>query len=151
MKHAIMNIFMYNKYNVNKNVIDLHNDYNHLLYKSSHITIITVCYAVYNKKWDYVITNVSVFITSLLYWKNPTYGLTRTLDIYTVNAVFVYHTYTSIGTLYSKEYYYFTVLGIVSYIISWKLYYNKYHFYSILFHLFLHVFANMGNIALCSG
>lgn len=151
MKHAIMNIFMYNKYNVNKNVIDLHNDYNHLLYKSSHITIITVCYAVYNKKWDYVITNVSVFITSLLYWKNPTYGLTRTLDIYTVNTAFVYHTYTSIGSIYSKEYYYFTALAIVSYIISWKLYYKKYHFYSILFHLFLHVFANMGNIALCIG
>ena len=151
MKHAIMNIFMYNNYNMNKTVIDLRNDYNHLLYKSSHITIITVCFAIYNKKLGYAISNATVLVTSLLYWKNPTYGSRRTIDIYAVTTAFVYHTYTSTGTLYSKEYYYFTVLGIVSYIISWKLYYNQYHFYSVLFHLFLHVFANMGNIALCVG
>jgi hypothetical protein len=127
------------------------NPYNHLLYKSSYITVIPVCYAIYSKKMGYSISIGSVLCTSLLYWKKPNRGMRRNLDILVVNSVLIYHSYNAIGTKYYREHYFFNMLGILSYFLSWYFQYQNHIFISTIMHSFVHFFSNIGNIYLISG
>ena len=83
------------------------NPYNCLLYKSAHISIIPLAYAIYSQKIGYSISIGSVLCTSLIYWKNPKMGMRRNIDIAVVHAVLIYHSYSEIGTKYMYEHYFF--------------------------------------------
>uniref|UniRef100_A0A6C0JZG6 Uncharacterized protein n=1 Tax=viral metagenome TaxID=1070528 RepID=A0A6C0JZG6_9ZZZZ len=127
------------------------NPYNYLLYRSSQITIISVCYAIYSQKSVYVISTGSVLCTSLLYWKNPTLGLRRNIDMMVVNSVFVYHSYMAIGNNYAYEHYFFTWFGILCYGLSWYFQHKNNVFICTIMHILLHIFSNIGVIYLIAG
>jgi len=127
------------------------NPYSYLLYRSSYITAISVCYALYTNKLIYSITAGSVLCTSILYWKNPTLGLRRNIDMTVVRIVLVYHSYSAIGTTYAFEHYVFTWFSILCYGLSCYFYYKNCLFASTILHALLHLFSNIGVIYLIAG
>lgn len=127
------------------------NPYNYLLYRSSYITTISLSYAIYTNKLAYSISTGSVLCTSILYWKNPTLGLRRNIDMMVVNSVLVYHSYMAIGNNYAYEHYFFTWFGILCYGLSWYFQYKNNVFISTIMHMLLHLFSNVGVIYLIVG
>ena len=127
------------------------NPYNHLLYKSSYLSVIPVCYAIYRQNLGYSFTICSVLCTSLLYWKKPTRGLRRNIDMIVVNSVFVYHSYKAIGTKYARKHYLWNGMGILCYGLSWFFQFKNHLLAANIMHMLLHIFANVSNIYLISG
>jgi hypothetical protein len=127
------------------------NPYNCLLYKSAHISIIPLAYAIYSQKIGYSISIGSVLCTSLIYWKNPKMGMRRNIDIAVVHAVLIYHSYSAIGTKYMYEHYCFNGLGILAYCLAWYFWHKNNVLASTLMHSLLHLLGNIANIYLISG
>ncbi len=126
------------------------NPYNYILYKTSYITAIPLIYSIYNQKFRYTISIGSVLCTSVLHWKNPKLGMRRNIDIVVVRTVLIYHSYSMVGTKYMYEYYFFNMLGILSYFLSWYFSNKNYVFASTIMHSLLHLFGNIANIYLIS-
>jgi hypothetical protein len=127
------------------------NPYNHLLYKTSYITAIPMCYAIYSQKLGYSVSIGSVLCTSILYWKNPRRGFRRNLDILVVNSTLVYHSYNAIGTKYARDHYLWYAIGLLCYSLSWYFQLKNNLLLANIMHSLLHVCGNIGNIYLILG
>lgn len=101
----------------------------------------------YYETHDLSIGTFMVLLTSLLYWRKPTYGYRRTIDMTTVFSVFLYYMYRSFYIQKPYGYYLFTGLSIYSYYISWCKYDNNKK-ESAYYHALIHVFANIANLLL---
>lgn len=93
----------------------------------------------------------SVFLTSLLYWRNPTYGWRRNLDMTTVGCALMYYIANSYGNPNAGWYYGFTSLGVASFLVSWLYHIQGKTLEGAYCHCMVHIFANMGNLALSAG
>lgn len=75
----------------------------HLLYISSHFFLLPVFLAIYQDRYDVLLISVSVLITSILRWGNPTQVIYQYIDHNWVKILFIYILYSSFITFYECE------------------------------------------------
>lgn len=98
---------------------------------------------------DLSIASFCVFITSILYWKNPRKNWIRTLDIVTVSLSILYHLRRSLVLLSFKNKYPFFLLGtVLLYPTSWYFYKSKKYWLSFYLHALMHICGNLSNLYL---
>lgn len=87
--------------------------------------------------------------TSLMYWHRPTPGFRRGADIACVTLCGIYQFFLSIESVYQQEYAVLVLASIACYIMSAR--YHEDQDTSAWLHVFLHIFANLSNIAIYTG
>ena len=94
---------------------------------------------------------LGVFITSVNYWRKPTRGIRRTIDIMAVLTAISVHLYISLKTNQHRMYMgnMFVCGGL--YGVSWYLYKKGYIWSSTISHGLIHVSANIANVLLYQG
>lgn len=102
----------------------------------------------YYGTYDLSIGTFSVFLTSLLYWKKPTYGCRRTTDMTTVFLVFLYYMYSTLDVEDASLYYIFTGTSICCYYISCKEHKKGNTRVGAYNHSLIHFFANIANLCM---
>lgn len=132
-----------------KTILDK-NQYN-LIYKTSYLCLCSFCYALYNVQYTLSIVPIMVFISSILYWHNPTNSWRRYLDIVVVNICVLYQFFLANKSNYATLYYIITCIGLCFYPIGIYYYKKKNYWMSTYSHILLHFFANIANILLYSG
>jgi hypothetical protein len=104
----------------------------------------------YSKFNEIIFTNTILFLTSINYWRNPRYGLRRNIDI-TVAVINFCYNHTVISHCCNSWVYYMAMSGIVGFYCLSNLYHNINSNLSCLFHVMVHISANVGNFAVFSG
>lgn len=128
----------------------LEKEYSSLIYKASHISLLTFAYALYRNSKMAVFPGV-LFLTSINYWRNPTNSWRRYIDINAVTFSLIYNLYISRHAEYGTQYYITCSVAAAFYPIGYY-YYNKKDYWSSTYsHILLHIFANLANIILYSG
>ena len=127
-----------------------------LLYRTSHLFLISSCYAFIQQQYIFALLNNCVFLTSINYWRKPIYSWRRTLDIIVVNTAVIYKhimVYNSnIYNPYNRQLYYFIFFtGSIAYPISIYCYNKRYYWLAVYLHMLLHIMGNIANIVLYMG
>lgn len=121
-----------------------------LIYRVSHLSLISFLYALYRSQYSLVIVPGSVFLTSTLYWHKPDYSWRRYLDMAVTKTCFIYQGIMAYNAEFSTEYYLLIAIAISFYPIG-LLYYKKGDTWrSTYSHVMLHILANIANLSLYS-
>ena len=129
----------------------LYPDQYNLIYKMTYMTLFTMLYGLYNTHNILSIFLFLAFLSSSNYWRYPIYCWRRTIDIYCVNSVLIYHLICAINAQYAKQYYIIVITGSLCYPLSWYFYNKKYYWISTYFHCMLHIMTNISLIRLYTG
>ena len=121
-----------------------------LIYRVSYLTLCTALYAIYRKYYILSSLPTFIFLSSINYWRYPTYSWRRTLDIIVVKSSFLIQDIVVYNAEYANLYYCIHMLTLICY-ISGLYYHDKNTWVSTYCHLSVHVVANIGNIVLYSG
>lgn len=125
--------------------------YKYIFY-ASFISLFSCIYGLYKGHIDLaLIVPGGVFITSILNWCNPLYDWRRYLDISYVVFAYIYATLRVVGSTYEFYFHIFMTIAIMFFIIGCFCSNLKYYWCSTLFHIGIHVFANIANIIVFSG
>jgi hypothetical protein len=125
--------------------------YSIYLYKSAHLFLISFLYALYRKYYQLAIVPGSILLTSIHYWKNPTYSCRRNLDIVVVHTSIGYQHYMAYHAKYANLHFVIYLTAAIFFPIS-IYFYNKKQYYLYTFtHMTLHILSNAANIILYSG
>jgi hypothetical protein len=108
-------------------------------------------YAVKRGLFALAIGPLGVWFTSVNYWRNPTYGLRRNIDIFYCLFALAIQLMYSHNSTHALLYRYITLSALVFYPISWILYIYEYFWLATIAHSLLHVFPNIANVILYSG
>ena len=121
------------------------------IWRVSFVSAFSSAYAVYRGHYNLAIVPSSVLLTSLNYWRLPTYGWRRNLDIACVCSALIYQSVCAYRMSTAVPYY--RIMGIASllYPMSIYLYKKKCYWGSTYAHCMLHIIANIGNVVLYSG
>jgi hypothetical protein len=125
--------------------------YSSILFKTSFLFALNTIYGLYQMMYgrlafnDVLITNTLLFITSINYWKKPTYGFRRKLDIFMSLTNIIYNSYTISHHPKAWICYISIKMLIVSYGFSWYYYNNNNMNLSTFCHAMVHFFGNFGN------
>ena len=122
-----------------------------LIYNTSYISLLSSIYAIYRQHYNLALVPGSVFISSILYWKNPDYSYRRYLDMIAVKCALTYQIYIAYNTHYANIYYISVFLAVSSYFIGIYYYHRQEYWKSTFAHIMLHLIANTGNMILYSG
>jgi len=76
----------------------LDQQYSNLIYKVCYLLSITSLYGFYQQKYDLAAVLFCGFLTSINYWRNPTFGLRRKIDMTAVPLGLIYHALTAYST-----------------------------------------------------
>lgn len=122
-----------------------------VLYRSSYIALFAALYALYRQHYNLIVVPGAVFLTSINYWRRPTYSWRRYLDMTAVKTTMVYQIYVGYNAQFINRCLVCWSLGVIVYLLS--IYYHKrgQNWLSTYLHMLLHIFANLGNVALYSG
>ena len=126
-------------------------EYSSILYKTSFLFALNSIYGLYqmiNNKLtfnDVLMTNTLLFITSVNYWKNPTYGLRRKTDIIMALTNIFYNSYTISHHQNAWICYLFVKMLMISYGISWYYHSNNNKKLGTYYHDMVHLFGNIGS------
>ena len=123
------------------------------IYRISFLCFFTSIYALHSECYELAAIPGGVFLTSVNYWRRPTYGWRRNLDMGYVMSAVIYQNYrayymTSAMVLW---YYFFMILGVVCYPVGVYLHKKNDLLGSTYVHCLLHLAANVANILLYSG
>jgi hypothetical protein len=121
-----------------------------LIYRISFLTLVTTLYAIHRGLYSVSLLPVSIFLTSINFWRKPMYDYRRTLDIYVVNSSLSYHHYLAYNAQYANIYYMFIMLAYLSYGYSVYMF-KRNKWLSTFAHMVLHVLINIACIILYSG
>ena len=143
----------------NTNNTSLENDcvikYEHYsyIYRISFICFFTSIYALHSECYELAAVPGGVFLTSVNYWRRPTYGWRRNLDMGYVICAVIYQNYRAYYMTSSMVwwYYFFMFLGVVCYPVGVYLYKKNDLLGSTYVHCLLHLAANVANVLLYSG
>lgn len=102
----------------------------------------------YYGTYDLSIGTFSVFLTSQLYWKRPTYGCRRTMDMSVVFLVFLYYMYSTLNVENAIPYYVFTGSSICCYYVGWREHKKGHTLKAAMIHSLVHLFANIANLCM---
>lgn len=125
--------------------------YSNLIYKVCYLLFITCLYGFYQQKYDLAAILFCGFLTSVNYWRNPTFGLRRKIDMTAVPIGLIYHAIRAYNSQYYFAYYTINSIGVLFYPASWYFYKNKYYWYSTYLHCMVHIFGNISFLVLYSG
>jgi hypothetical protein len=122
----------------------------------SSLSFLSGVYAIKRQLYALSFSPLIVFGTSINYWRKPTYGLRRNIDIFFVISSLSLHTYLSLqpkNTCITNYYYYYVtpISGGLLYTISWLLHKNKFLWPSTIAHGMIHIVANLSNVLLYKG
>ena len=130
----------------------LHPDQCALIRKMSILSLLSAIYAIYNSHYDLALVPGGIFLTTLIYWKNPRYdSWQRIVDITYVSLGLLYQLIRAYNSEYYKLYYIVIFVSLLFYPISFYYYNKKLYWYSTYAHIMLHIGANISNIILYSG
>ena len=145
----------------NKQKIKISSKSNNLIVPHDHgyymcimasIYFLSGIYALKIYNYMYATGSFGVWLTSVNYWRNPTYGIRRNIDIFWCLfsiAVSLQYSYISIyGQIWR---YIMTWSLLLFYPLSWYLYKKKYLWSATISHSMLHIFPNLANVLLYSG
>jgi hypothetical protein len=114
--------------------------------------LISGIYALKNEQYGFATGPLGVFITSINYWRKPTYGLRRNIDMcWCLIALFGALQYSYISIHGSTWRYIMSGSLLLFYPLGWILYTYEYFWLATIIHSMLHVFPNLANVILCSG
>ncbi len=121
------------------------------LYYTSYLSLLSLTYAIYRNHYSLAIIPGSVFLTSINFWRYPTYSFRRNLDITVVLSSFLYQNYIAYFSLYGNLYY--ITSALVGFLYLLGVYYHRKQkpWKGTYVHMSLHVVANIGNFMLYSG
>ena len=130
--------------NVEKYVVPLEQGYYMCII--SVLNLLSGIYSFKKSAIDFATIYLSGFITSINYWRKPTYGFRRNVDMSFVAMAFMYLLFKCI--MINKFKSYFITSGIVSFLFSFSriCYNNNYIWTSTIIHSLIHVAVNMHNI-----
>lgn len=122
-----------------------------LLYGSSHLSLISFLYAM--SKGEYIISTgvISVFLTSINYWRKPDHSWRRQLDI-TVSAVGI--TYQRYVAYHAENFIPYAIIyttAVTLFFLGKEFYRRGDTWKSTYTHLAFHILCNVANLVLYSG
>lgn len=123
---------------------------NRILYTAS-LCILSMIVAYSCRLYDCMFVVFLVFVSSINYWRNPVYGIRRNMDIGIVIFSLVYLVTRSFRCKYQLYYIICVSLAILSFVISIHFYENQNYDFTSLFHVYLHILSNVGNVVLFIG
>ena len=124
--------------------------YSSILYKTSFLFGLNSIYGLYqmvNNKLTFnnvLITNTLLFITSINYWRNPTYGFRRKIDITMSLTNIFYNSYTISHHPNAWICYVLIKMLMISYGISWYYHSNNNQKLGTYYHGMVHLIGNIG-------
>jgi hypothetical protein len=105
----------------------------------------------YYSQTDIALVTLFVLFTSLSYWRKPTYGCRRNMDMSCVFFGLFHNMYCAYGAEMAIYYYFFTGLGVNAYILGWYFYKRGHLKTSMYIHSLVHICANIANTCLAAG
>lgn len=122
-----------------------------LIVYSCFLMLFTVIYALLKQKYDIAFIVMLIFITSIHYWNNPTYGIRRYIDMTTVIFGFLYIFYRALRMRISSPLFWGVYLfTILLYPFGRYLFHKKYVKISTYVHCFFHLCGNASAVLFCS-
>ena len=121
------------------------------IWRVSFVSAFSSAYAVYRGHYDLALVPGGVFMTSINYWRLPTYGWRRNLDIACVWSALIYQSVRAYSMPNAVPYYRVMGIALLLYPASIYLYKKKCYWGSTYAHSMLHIIANIGNVVLYSG
>ena len=123
-----------------------------LLYYTSWIALFSGIYAMYQNCYDIALCNLCVCCTSLLHWRKPfAISWFRSLDLLISKLAILYGVFRAYKSQYFFFAYLYGALSTYCYILSTYCYNLGYTWRAVVLHLFVHLFANVSSVILCSG
>ena len=92
------------------------------IWRVSFVSILSCSYAIYNRHYDLAVIPGGVFMTSLNYWRQPTYGWRRNLDMAYVALALVYQNKRAYHMPNAVQYYHLVGFGSLLYPLNVYLY-----------------------------
>jgi hypothetical protein len=118
----------------------------------SFLSLLSCIYGLYKGYIDIAIfVPGGVFLTSILNWCDPLYDWRRYLDISYVVFAYIYATLRILGSTYELYFHIFMAAAIISFILGCIFAKMEYYWYSTIFHMGIHIFANIANFIVFSG
>lgn len=115
------------------------------------IGLLSGIYALKTGNYGFATGPLGVFVTSINYWRKPTYGLRRNIDIcFCLFALVVALQYSFIS-IHGSIWRYIIAGSLLYYPLGWILYTYEYFWLATIVHSMLHVFPNLANVILASG
>jgi len=122
------------------------------LCKISIVSLIASLYAIYKEYYELAVIPFGVFLTSIIYWHNPTPNSWRkTLDVTYVKFALVYNSIRAYKSEYYIIYYITIIISLCFYPLGIYLYNEKMYWESIYAHSMVHIIANISNFILYTG
>jgi len=122
-----------------------------VLLKTSVIPIFAMGYSYYREYYDFTFSTTAVFTASIMYWSKPEYNWKRNLDMFLANCSVFYHCVRAYNAERYVLFYSFTMLGVLCYLFSWKLYNQNKIWTSVYLHSGVHIMFNLAILSLYSG
>uniref|UniRef100_A0A6C0JX58 Uncharacterized protein n=1 Tax=viral metagenome TaxID=1070528 RepID=A0A6C0JX58_9ZZZZ len=134
-----------------KNDLVIPPQYSTVLFKISHLFIISGSFAFYRKHYDFSFINGMWYVTSTVYWYDPRYDYRRIMDMVSINSGIVYHVYRGRNTNNANVL--LGILGIFAlcYYYSWKYQRKNELWMATYMHCGVHIIGFIMNIVLYSG
>ena len=117
----------------------------------SWLSALSACYIYYRNYNLYALLPAAIFLTSINYWKHPTYGFRRNLDISCSFSVISLLYILAFNGSERIRFYILMTLAVSCYPVSIYIYNNNMHYVSTLVHSYIHIFGNMATFVLFSG
>ena len=146
------NAFAFNSKSNNDALLSAPQDHGYFMCIMASLFLLSGIYAFTRGNYEFAIGPLGVWINSVNYWRKPTYGLRRNIDICWVLFALTctaFNAYKSIHGL-TWTYIMFSSL-LVFYPLGWLLYMYEYFWLATIAHSMLHVFPNLANVILYSG
>ena len=122
------------------------------LCKISIVSLIASLYAVYKEHYELALIPFGVFLTSIIYWYNPTPDTWRkTLDVTYVKFALFYNIIRAYNSEYYTLYYITIIISLCFYPLGIYLYNKKMYWESTYAHSMVHIISNISNIILYTG
>lgn len=122
-----------------------------VLFYASCFTLLSVAVGIYNGYYDLALVAFAGWITSVLYWSNPTYSWRRILDIIVVQVALWWHMYRAIGAENRVPYFIIVGAGSLAFMAGWILFNAGATWAGTLAHVVVHICANLSMIVLYIG
>lgn len=145
----IPHVDFYEKNNFSNELI-LHPSQCQFLWNISWLSLGSGLFALYQGYYDLAIVPLSVWCTSINYWRHPDFSWRRYLDIGVVHLGLFYQSIRAIHAQYCIPYFITLSVGLLCFPISVYLH-KKHPWISTLLHGMVHIFGNISNIILYSG
>ena len=122
-----------------------------LIYRVSWLILASALYAFYREHYRLAFSTLCIFLTSINYWRYPTYSWRRDLDMMVVKYGLAFQWFMAFNSENAYLYYFVSTVAMLCYKIGCYYHDNKQYWPSTYWHMMLHILANLANIILYYG